>query len=266
MTRGSGPGQDAAEMYDSLAGEYDRFVDWPARLASELPFLERSLREADAHRVLDAACGTGMHAVGLAKLKIEMTGADASTGMVARARSNAAAAGAGVRFEQAAFGGLLQTFGGGSFDAILCLGNSLPHVQNPEDLTATLKDFAACLRTGGLLIIQNRNFDKVLATRERWMEPQGRAENGREWLFVRFYDFEADGSLNFHVLTFRRPAGGPWDQSVSSTRIWPLKEQDLTNKLVETGFKISGRYGTMRGEPFEREISPDLILLGRAGS
>jgi hypothetical protein len=37
------------------------------------------------------------------------------------------------------------------------------------------------------LLIQNRNFDGVLARQERWMEPQAHREGETEWLFLRFY-------------------------------------------------------------------------------
>jgi hypothetical protein len=47
-------------MYDDFSSDYDRFVDWPGRLAAELPFIERQLRAVGARRVLDAACGTGV--------------------------------------------------------------------------------------------------------------------------------------------------------------------------------------------------------------
>jgi len=50
-------------MYDPFSADYDRFVDWPGRLAAELPLIERQLQGVGAHRVPDAACGTGMHAV-----------------------------------------------------------------------------------------------------------------------------------------------------------------------------------------------------------
>jgi len=197
-------------MYDGFSADYDRFVDWPGRLAAELPFVERELRAAEAHRVLDAACGTGMHAIALAQRGFRLTGADLSAGMIERARANAAAAGVGVRFEVAGFGHLARVFdghtprsegtvgerspgAGAAFDALLCLGNSLPHVLTPEALEETLADFAACLRPGGLLLIQNRNFDAVLARGQRWMEPQSHREGESEWLFLRFYDFEPGG-------------------------------------------------------------------------
>jgi hypothetical protein len=98
------------------------------------------------------------------------------------------------------------------------------------------------------------------------MEPQSRSEDGREWLFLRFYDFEADGTLTFHVVTLHREAAGAWTQRDSSVRLRPLREDELTGALAKAGLEISGRFGSVRGEPFERETSPDLILTARAGS
>jgi glycine/sarcosine N-methyltransferase len=250
-------------MYDTLSADYDRFVDWPARLALELPLLEKELAAAGAQAVLDAACGTGRHAIELARRGFKLSAADFSAGMIAQARANAADAGAGVRFEQAGFGGLESVFGTSAFDAILCLGNSLPHAQNPSGLTSALKDFSACLKQGGLLILQNRNFDRLLAERRRWIDPQSACEAGREWLFIRFYDFEADGSISFHILTLSREDGGKWGQTASSTRLWPLPEADLADALAGAGFGKFRRYGSAGGEPFERDASPDLILTAR---
>ena len=42
-------------MYDAFSADYDRFVNWESRLASELPFLIQLLDPRS--RVLDAACG-----------------------------------------------------------------------------------------------------------------------------------------------------------------------------------------------------------------
>jgi glycine/sarcosine N-methyltransferase len=249
-------------MYDSLSSDYDRFVDWPARLAVELPLLEWQLASVGAHCVLDAACGTGRHAIELARRGFVPAAADPSAGMIARARAGAAAAKAAVRFEQAGFGELASAFGTESFDALLCLGNSLPHVQDSSELDAALDDFSACLKPGGLLILQNRNFDRILSGQDRWIEPQGRSEGGREWLFVRFYDFESDGSITFHILTLTREGGG-WSQKASSTRLWPLLEENLAESLKGAGFEILRCFGSAAGEPFDRNGSPDLILVAR---
>jgi glycine/sarcosine N-methyltransferase len=281
-------------MYEGFSADYDRFVDWSARLAAELPFVERQLQAMGACRVLDAACGTGMHAIALAQRGYAVAGADLSPGMVERARSNAAAAGLEVQFRVAGFGALARTFGrapgpedprlddppsaassgrrgstrtGPGFDALLCLGNSLPHLLIPAELAAALADFAACLRPGGLLLIQNRNFDRVLARGERWMDPQVHREGEKEWLFLRFYDFEPDGTLTFNLVTLRRggegEGAGDWRQRVAATRLRPLRQAELMAALDTAGFAGIACWGDMQYAPFDPEVSPNLVVAAR---
>jgi glycine/sarcosine N-methyltransferase len=247
-------------MYDDFSGDYDRFVDWSGRLAAEMPFIEHLVAQASSlRRVLDAACGTGMHTVALAQRGYDVVGADLGAGMIERARANADAAGVSVRFVVAGFGELAARIGG-SFDALLCLGNSLPHLLTPSDLTAALADFAACLRPGGLLLVQNRNFDAILARRERWMEPQARREGEREWLFLRFYDFEPEGLLTFNMVTLRRESSGAWEQRVTTTRLRPLTQRELTAALTDAGFGDITCWGNMQGTPFDQQTSPNLVI------
>lgn len=249
-------------MYDELSADYDRFVDWDSRLRFELPFIEEQLRSVGARRVFDAACGTGMHAIALAQRGYEVTGADLSAPMIERARSNAAAAGVAVRFETAGFGELAQCVGR-EFDALLCLGNSLPHVLTDAELGTTLSDLSACLRPGGLVLIQNRNFDAVVARRERWMEPQSHREGVAEWLFLRFYDFRPDGMLDFHIWTLKRADGGSWAQHVSSTRLRPWQHAQLLAALEACGLEHVTAFGDLQGHPFDPRSSPNLVWIAR---
>jgi SAM-dependent methyltransferase len=246
-------------LYDDFT-DYDRFVNWERRLAHELPFVERQLAAVNARRVLDVACGTGQHAIALAQRGYEVTGADLSAGMVARARENAVQAGIDVRFVVAGFGEL-AAYLGGKYDAVLCLGNSLPHVLTEHDLGAMLADFAAVLRPEGMLFVQTRNFDRVLARRERWMAPQSRREADREWLFLRLYDYRGDGALDFHVVTLTREGEGAWAQRVESTRLWPWREADLACALGDAGFGEISLFGDMRGAAFEPAESPNLVVV-----
>ncbi len=249
-------------MYDDFSTDYDRFVDWPVRLAAELPFIIAqavSLSGDGFPSILDAACGTGMHAVALARRGWRVASADLSPEMIARAQANAQAAGVEVRFEVAGFGELHARFGGG-FDGLLCLGNSLPHILTTEALHAALTDFAACLRPGGALLIQNLNYDRILARRERWMEPQAHREGEQEWLFLRFYDFDPDDLLTFNIIRLHC-AGGLWDQRVFSTRLRPLRRAELTAALAEAGFPAITLYGDMQGTPFDPDRSPNLVVV-----
>jgi glycine/sarcosine N-methyltransferase len=259
-------------LYDTLAADYDRFVNWEARLAHELPFFLRLLGEHGVERVLDAACGTGHHAIALARQGYHVVGADLSAPMIERARENAvrqsaaqqnampqdaAAPGGGVTFVVAGLGELASL--GETFDAVLCLGNSLPHLLTPAAVAGALVDFATVLRSGGLLIIQNRNLDRVWAERERFMSPQVHQEDGQEWIFVRFYDFRP-ANLTFNMLRLRRGPEG-WVQDVQATELRPIFQRDLGLGLAEAGFGQVIFYGDYEGVAFDAQESGDLIAV-----
>jgi glycine/sarcosine N-methyltransferase len=250
-------------MYEDFSLDYDRFVNWPRRLSFELPFIEEQIGRygnLPYGRVLDAACGTGQHAIALAQRGYQAAGADLSPAMIERARRNAAEAGVAAPFAVAGFGQLKRTFGQYSFTALLCLGNSLPHLLSPAALADALADFAACLAPGGLLILQNRNFDLVMANRTRWMEPQSHREGDAEWLFLRFYDFDPDGLITFNILTLKRQGDAPWTQQVHTTRLRPLRYAELRAALTAAGFTDLEAYGSLGGEPFDPEKSGNLVI------
>jgi glycine/sarcosine N-methyltransferase len=275
-------------MYDSLSADYDRFVNWPSRLAFEMPFIESQLAalpkppDRPLH-LLDSATGTGMHVLELARRGFAADGADISQGMIEQARQNAAigrsvpaysrtARESGLatpQFRVAGFGDLASAFSDSlPYDAVLCLGNSLPHLLSLSEIERALTDFAACLKPGGLLLIQNRNFDAVMLKRERWMEPQSYQnldETGasHEWLFLRFYDFLPNHLIEFHVLTLERQASQPWQQKIASTHLYPLQSPELHKAMHNSGFETVTLYGGMNASPFDPLTSPNLVLSAR---
>ncbi len=256
--------------YDAFSDDYDRFVNWQNRLNFELPFLLENLAKlpfpASRTRILDAACGTGMHALALAQRGFQATGSDLSAGMIERAQVNAQRAQLPVRFEVAGFGDLAGRFGESSFDALLCLGNSLPHLPTPEARRTGLRDFARCLEPGGLFILQNRNFDAVMASRERAMEPAAHSEDGKEWVFLRFYNYLPDGLIEFNIVTLFRANDKPWKQAITHTTLLPLLQGDLLADLEETGFTNIQCFGGLNGSPFEPRASGNLVVTARKRS
>ncbi len=254
-------------MYDKLASIYDYFVNWDDRLAYELPFLEQQLRalgkDPSQIRVMDTACGTGHHAIALANIGFQMAGSDLYPEMVSLADANAKAAGEKVTFRTAGFGSINETFKQpGEFDAVLCLGNSLPHVASEQDLKKALQDFKDLLRPGGMLLLQMRNFDLVMGEKKRWMEPQTVKEGTTEWLFIRFYDFEADGKIQFNILSLHRKPNTPWHTQLTSTHLLPIFSEKLKAELTTLGFRDIRLYGNLAAAPYEPGSSGDLVLLG----
>jgi len=160
-------------------------------------------------------------------------------------------------------GSLASVFGESRFDAVLCLGNSLPHLIQDEDINFTLIDFFACLKPGGLLLIQNRNFDAVMQKQDRWMEPQVFQDGADQWIFERFYDFNPDGTIGFNIVNLQRKGVSEWKSEVVSTLLKPQLRDDLQKKATWAGFKPVITYGTLGGEPFDPQNSGNLILIAR---
>jgi glycine/sarcosine N-methyltransferase len=256
------PSVTRVPLYDALAADYDRFVNWKGRLTHELPFFESLFEGQGVRRVLDAACGTGHHAIALAQRGYEVTGTDLSTAMIERARQNADAQGVAATFAVAGLGELSSL--GQMFDAALCLGNSLPHVLSAGAVDRALADLAGVLRPQGLLVIQNRNFDRVWAEQERFMPPQSTQDASGEWIFVRFYDFHQD-TVTFNMLRLRRTETG-WAQDVESTELRPIFSKDLAQSLSVSGFDPVVFYGSYDGSIFDAEQSGDLIAVARRRS
>jgi len=254
--------------YDDFSQDYDRFVNWNSRLAAETPFLEELLSRVNPGHdqplsILDAACGTGMHAIELARRGYRAAGADYSGGMVEAARVNAQSNGVNVLFKQAGFMELKVSFKGESifpFDAITCFGNSLPHLTTRDEIKNALEDFAACLSPEGMLILQNRNFDAVMFKRERWIGPQSYSDGSTDWLFLRFYDFDLDGLITFNIVRLKRDIGGDWKQAISTVRLYPLIKDELLPLLEDAGFVDVQTYGMMSEMPFDPLSSENLVI------
>jgi SAM-dependent methyltransferase len=257
---------DAKGFYDSLGSDYDRMVSWQARLAREEAFFQRVFEENGVRSVLDAACGTGVHAVAFARRGLRSAGADLSPAMIEQARENARAAGVEVDLQVAAFGELAGRFTG-SFDAVTCLGNSLPHLIDDSSLAAALSDFASLLRPGGVLIVQNRNYDRLLRERQRFMPLAAREDTEGESLFLRITDFplSAEGvseSIEFTIVTLKK-RGGSWQQSARTTPLRAIRRDTLERALTAAGFSSVLVYGSFTMAPYDAPDAGDLVAVAK---
>ena len=112
-------------------------------------------------RVLDAACGIGLLATGLALRGFRTEATDASPGMVARTRATRRKAPRGVAGRRLRVGGPPP---GPRFDAVFCVGNSIGHARERR---AALQALAATLKPGGALVLTSRNWERERALGSR---------------------------------------------------------------------------------------------------
>jgi SAM-dependent methyltransferase len=254
---------DSNEFYNRLARVFDVMTDWKKRLALEMPFLQRTLDQNGARSVLDTACGTGWHTIALAQRGYPAAGCDASPVMIEMARENTAKAKTSARFEVADFS-QLDKFSE-TFDAVLCLGNSLPHLLSREALVKALQQMRGKLRAGGVLILHNLNYDMRVVKKPRFFSANG----SEEALVWRFADYGPE-MITFHTALFEKKTGEDspksvsWSVQVNSTLHRPVLQQDLDQALGEAGFSDLRHFGGLDGSAFEKESSGDLVIVTRA--
>lgn len=155
--------KDYAQQYNvDFVSRWDELIDWDKRAAGEGHFFTDRLLQAGASRVFDASTGSGFHAVQLREAGFHVTACDGSPTMVKRAKSNFASRGLNIPIVCRDWRDL-DPGELGVFDAVLCLGSSLCHVFEREERIKVLERFRGLLKPGGLLLIDQRNFQAILA-------------------------------------------------------------------------------------------------------
>src|SRR2546426_1103823 len=135
--------------FDRIAEYYDVLhdgVDYPA----ECNLLERVFSRFLGGRpvtILDLGCGTGNHALELASRGYQVTGINASPGMVRVARKKARG-----RTKATFVKGDMRRFDlGHTFDAAMCLDGAFTHLLTDRDLLAHLRK---ALARAGMQIVR----------------------------------------------------------------------------------------------------------------
>lgn len=255
-----------ADFFTRFAHHYDASFSWTQRLGEEIPFLVQYFKKHKVKAVLDLGCGTGEHAIALAKRGFQITGIDQSEAMLANAHEKLEKQPdkikENIELEQFSISEL-SSLKGRQFDAVICLGNMLPSVLDYEKDLLSLKKV---MGKKAILIIQLKNFDRVMAERERFISLDfSFGESGEEWekeyAFIRFYDFRPDGLLNFNVETLATDGKYWHSYGVEANLQKPILKRDLTRVLKKLGFTKIRLFGSFNGDRYNKETSSPLIAV-----
>ncbi|XP_042645418.1 glycine N-methyltransferase isoform X1 [Tyto alba] len=149
--------------------------DTRSRTAEYRSWLLALLRQHRCRSVLDVACGTGVDSIMLLEEGFQVTSVDASDKMLKYALKERWERRKEEPFdrwviEEANWLTLEKDLEkpGDGFDAVICLGNSFAHLPDfkgdQSDHKLALRNIASMVRPGGVLVIDHRNYDHILAT------------------------------------------------------------------------------------------------------
>jgi 2-polyprenyl-3-methyl-5-hydroxy-6-metoxy-1,4-benzoquinol methylase len=142
------------ELFENYARRYDQEC-FTQGAVGEADFIEREIGGDKGCRILDVGCGTGRHAIELARRGYTVTGIDLSESMLARAREKASEAGAQVEFLHRDARDFLfsDPFG---FALVACEG-AFPLMATDEENFAILRNIHAAIGPGGKLVLTTLN-------------------------------------------------------------------------------------------------------------
>ncbi len=246
-------------LYDQLADQYADLTDTARRRELADGFADRLLSQYSIGSALDAATGTGVYAIALAKRGVRVLGTDLSSAMLDQAARDARKEDLRVTWLQAPMQRLGQDVTG-SYDAVLCMGNSLPHLVSQADLEAALNSFASLLSKSGILILQVLNYARVLAEHQRIVNINRSGD--RE--YVRFYDFEPS-VVQFNVLAIDWSKDPP-NHELHSTTLRPYVVDEIARALKQSGFEIEGTHGGLDFSPHDPTSSVTAMIVARRQS
>src|SRR4051812_11593458 len=121
----------------------------PAATAAEVAFLVGAAGLTPGSRVLDVACGSGRHALELARLGCRVTGLDVSGEAIGFARAAAAADGLALDLR---VGDMRSLPADPRVDLAICMGNAFGYLDH-DGTVAFLADLAGLVVPGGTLVL-----------------------------------------------------------------------------------------------------------------
>lgn len=239
----SGDDQESASVqafYDDLADDYHLiYSDWDASVRRQGEVLNELIaREVGPgpRTVLDAACGIGTQAIGLALHGHRVVGTDLSPDAVRRAGAEASRFGVELTLAVADLRTLGQTVTT-QFDVVMACDNSLPHLLTDADLALAVAEMAARLTPGGLLVASVRDYDALLETRPQTEFPRVTDRADGRWITFQVWDWKEDGrSYALSQFILHQVEDG-WSTRQFVTAYRALRRSELAAALVASGLK-----------------------------
>jgi len=233
------------EYVTGFVDKWDELIDWDGRASSEGDFFIKILQEHGARKVLDVATGTGFHSVRLLENGFEVTSADGSPEMLAKAFENGQKRGHILRTVHADWRFLNRSVHD-LYDAVICLGNSFTHLHSDNDRRKALAEFYATLRHDGILILDQRNYDALL---DHQSQPS-------HYFYYCGDNVKASPEhIDTSLARFRYEFP---DKSTYHLNMFPLRKEYVRKLMREVGFQKVTTYGDFK-ETY-REAEPDFFI------
>jgi glycine/sarcosine N-methyltransferase len=255
-----------------LADAWEAYVDEEHRLNGApgggsrglAAFLEDVLQGHRSGRILDAAAGIGSDSLWLIRQKIDVTANEIEAYFAVALREKFAAVGIEEpQLVRVDWRTLTDIYRGEWFEVVLVLGNSLCLVRNTDDRMRCLREFRDILKPGGILVVDERNWNYILRDRDDILSDPIQKFRYPRVIYtgteVRSYPVAI--SKDAVVLEFfeaphtrRNPTGRP--KVIGKIETYPIVEPSLSEMLADAAFRDVTTYSDLElRDPIDPEAT-----------
>lgn len=218
------------------------YIDWKKRRKTENGFLKKILGKNNCHRIFESALGDGCDSVYLIKQGFDVTSNELDAGFFKIAQKNAREENVRLKVTGFDWREIPGDFAKQSFDAVLCLGNTLTYLFTKKDRLKTLKNFYRVLRSGGVLIADERNYQFMLDNKEKVLKNDFKFGKKVVYCGEKVDVKPVFVSERKVILEYRHIEKG----LTATLAVYPFKENELLGLLKETGFKKIEQYSDFK--------------------
>lgn len=248
------PYAESEEYHDWIAKHFDMAIGMESRIKPEVESLTRLFKSNKVKKILDIGCGTGEHAINLAKIGFEVVGIENSRLMfnVAKEKWDNLTPEIKNRVEliRGDFVDTLKSMDS-KFDAAIFMGNMLAHM--PYKYLGVLKELDRILSENALIVAQLANFEKSIKIKKRLHRFEiTKSTLSPDWehAYYWFYDPPRKKGdllvLNAAILDFN---GKIWlTRSMNRLQTTPFTKRGLITLCKKIGFPKISFYGIKRWE------------------
>lgn len=231
------------DFYKQLSRFYDMIFPAGSR---QLSFIKESAG-LPPKSILDVASGSGGYSIELARAGYYVTAVDLDDEMVELTRLKASREGLGVKAAKCDMRELSSRLTPG-FDCVFCIGNSLVHLRNQDEIRDALRQMFELLAPGGVIVLQIINFDRVLKYNISELPAIRNEDAGLN--FIRRYNYLKNKNLIEFNTTLIVDEGGSTAEYENTVELFPLLSKDLAEMLANTGFIGIQLFGDFDSSPF----------------
>jgi len=222
-------------FYNNLASQYDKlFLDWEETTKEQEAILTNIFNDNGfdySATILDCACGIGTQAIGLARAGYHVTASDISDAEIAEAKKRAEKNHVKIRFKQADFCALSETFSE-TFDIIIAMDNALPHMLSKSALETAINSITNQIADGGMFVASIRDYDALLMDKPPYSPPYiHKTERGQR---VSFQTWNWVGD-NYRLIQYIIEDEETMQISKFECEYRAVQRAELTNLLISGG-------------------------------